>query len=115
MRAIKRRPSRFSCGLMASPVELLTMPSNSRFFSSIICSSTASAPRAPVRRIPVGRWWGVAVLLVGGHTEITAGLVRPIVMGTMLGEVERDYLEFSRPPYAVDPLDEQLVYCVRGD
>jgi len=27
----------------------------------------------------------------------------------MLGEVEAEYLEFSRPPYAVDPLDEQLV------
>ena len=27
----------------------------------------------------------------------------------MLSDVEKDYLEFSRPPYAVDPLDEQLV------
>jgi len=27
----------------------------------------------------------------------------------MLSEVKRDYLEFSRPPYAVDPLDEKLV------
>jgi HTH-type transcriptional regulator, sugar sensing transcriptional regulator len=27
----------------------------------------------------------------------------------MLGEVKREYLEFSRPPYAVDPLDEKLV------
>jgi len=28
---------------------------------------------------------------------------------SMLGGVEREFLEFSRPPYAVDPLDEQLV------
>ena len=28
---------------------------------------------------------------------------------SMLGAVEREFLEFSRPPYAVDPLDEQLV------
>jgi HTH-type transcriptional regulator, sugar sensing transcriptional regulator len=28
---------------------------------------------------------------------------------SMLGNVETEYLEFSRPPYAVDPLDEQLV------
>jgi sugar-specific transcriptional regulator TrmB len=28
---------------------------------------------------------------------------------SMLAAVEREYLEFSRPPYAVDPLDEQLV------
>src|SRR5208337_4157130 len=27
----------------------------------------------------------------------------------MLGEVRQEYLEFSRPPYAVDPLDEKLV------
>src|SRR5499426_801138 len=27
----------------------------------------------------------------------------------MLSEVKREYLEFSRPPYAVDPLEERLV------
>jgi len=27
----------------------------------------------------------------------------------MLNEVKNEYLEFSRPPYAVDPLDEKLV------
>src|ERR1700686_3989008 len=27
----------------------------------------------------------------------------------MLSEVKSEYLEFSRPPYAVDPLDEKLV------
>lgn len=31
----------------------------------------------------------------------------------MLADVEREYLEFSRPPYAVDPLDEQLVKQAR--
>jgi hypothetical protein len=31
----------------------------------------------------------------------------------MLADVQRDYLEFSRPPYAVDPLDEQLVKQAR--
>ena len=30
--------------------------------------------------------------LVGGHTEISAGLTRPIVIGAMLGEVDRDKL-----------------------
>jgi sugar-specific transcriptional regulator TrmB len=35
---------------------------------------------------------------------------------SMLAGVEHDYIEFSRPPYAVDPLDEQLVKqaCTRG-
>lgn len=32
----------------------------------------------------------------------------------MLGEVRHEYLEFSRPPYAVDPLDEQLVREARN-
>ena len=34
----------------------------------------------------------LGVALVGGHTEVTAGLPRPIVTGTMLGEVEKDRL-----------------------
>ncbi|HKZ04553.1 MAG TPA: AIR synthase family protein [Methylomirabilota bacterium] len=35
---------------------------------------------------------GLGVSLVGGHTEVTAGLARPIVIGTMLGEVGKDRL-----------------------
>jgi sugar-specific transcriptional regulator TrmB len=31
----------------------------------------------------------------------------------MLSDVKQEYLEFSRPPYAVDPLDEQLVKQAR--
>jgi sugar-specific transcriptional regulator TrmB len=32
----------------------------------------------------------------------------------MLSEVQREYVEFSRPPYAVDPLDEQVVKQARS-
>jgi sugar-specific transcriptional regulator TrmB len=32
----------------------------------------------------------------------------------MLRDVEHEYVEFSRPPYAVDPLDEQLVRQARA-
>lgn len=32
----------------------------------------------------------------------------------MLRDVQREYVEFSRPPYAVDPLDEQLVRQARA-
>jgi sugar-specific transcriptional regulator TrmB len=32
----------------------------------------------------------------------------------MLSEVQREYVEFSRPPYAVDPLDEKLVRQARA-
>jgi HTH-type transcriptional regulator, sugar sensing transcriptional regulator len=31
----------------------------------------------------------------------------------MLSEVKHEYIEFSRPPYAVDPLDERLVHQAR--
>ena len=34
----------------------------------------------------------IGVSLVGGHTEITYGLTRPIVVGQMLGEVDKDRL-----------------------
>jgi hydrogenase maturation factor len=42
----------------------------------------------------------LAVTLVGGHTEITSGIARPIVVGHMLGEVEKTKLirkESQRP------------------
>lgn len=42
----------------------------------------------------------LGVVLCGGHTEITAGLDRPIVIGQMLGEVEKEKLivpEQARP------------------
>ena len=34
----------------------------------------------------------LSVSLIGGHSEVTQGIDRPIVMGTMLGEVDRDRL-----------------------
>lgn len=41
--------------------------------------------------------------IVGDPTQIAAHY------RSMLESVERSYVEFSRPPYAVDPLDERLV------
>jgi hydrogenase maturation factor len=38
----------------------------------------------------------IGVSVVGGHTEITAGLARPILCGTLLGEVPRDQLVTPR-------------------
>ncbi|QDA31662.1 hydrogenase [Thermococcus indicus] len=37
----------------------------------------------------------LGVAIVGGHTEVTPGLDRPIVVGTMLGEVQREKLVTS--------------------
>lgn len=35
---------------------------------------------------------GLGITLVGGHTEITYGLNRPILMGTLMGEVDKAHL-----------------------
>ena len=44
------------------------------------------------------------ITLCGGHTEITYGLDRPIVIGQMLGEVEKDKLIVSSGAQAGDDL-----------
>jgi hydrogenase expression/formation protein HypE len=38
----------------------------------------------------------IGVALVGGHTEITSGLRRPVLVGTLIGEVRRDRLVTPR-------------------
>ncbi|MEJ2700745.1 MAG: AIR synthase related protein [Desulfuromonadales bacterium] len=38
----------------------------------------------------------IGVTLIGGHSEVTHGLQRPIVAGTMVGEVDRDKLVTPR-------------------
>ncbi|ASJ02669.1 hydrogenase [Thermococcus profundus] len=46
----------------------------------------------------------IGVSVVGGHTEVTPGLNRPIVIGTMLGEVEKEKLvrsDGARPGDAI--------------
>jgi hydrogenase maturation factor len=46
----------------------------------------------------------IGVTLVGGHTEITFGLPRPIVAGVMLGEVDREKLITPKGARAGDAL-----------
>jgi hydrogenase maturation factor len=46
----------------------------------------------------------LGVVVIGGHTEITAGLDRPIAIGTMIGEVSRDKLISPRGARAGDHL-----------
>jgi hydrogenase maturation factor len=46
----------------------------------------------------------LGISLVGGHTEITAGLDRPILVGQMLGEVEKDRLVCNRNARAGDAI-----------
>lgn len=49
---------------------------------------------------------GMKVTLVGGHTEITSGLERPIVVGTMVGVVSREALV---TPLGASPGDRLLL------
>ncbi|MFQ5956931.1 MAG: AIR synthase-related protein, partial [Candidatus Brocadiales bacterium] len=46
----------------------------------------------------------LGIALCGGHTEITAGLDRPIVVGQMLGEVEKDRLVLKTNARAGDDI-----------
>ena len=38
------------------------------------------------------------ISLIGGHTEITYGLARPILIGTLIGEVARERLSHHKEP-----------------
>lgn len=46
----------------------------------------------------------LGVALIGGHTEITVGLDRPVVVGQMLGEVEKDRLVLKTNARAGDDI-----------
>jgi hydrogenase maturation factor len=63
------------------------------FMATVLLPEDGSRPlaRAIFRQL-VEACRGLNVELVGGHTEITIGLERPIVAGVMLGEVERERL-----------------------
>jgi len=63
------------------------------FLATVLLPEDASASLAEsVFDQLVGTCGDLGIELVGGHTEITLGLTRPIVVGAMLGEVERDRL-----------------------
>lgn len=46
----------------------------------------------------------LGIALIGGHSEITFGLDRPVVMGTLIGEVSRDRLVTPRGAAPADRL-----------
>ncbi|MBN1201205.1 MAG: AIR synthase family protein [Anaerolineae bacterium] len=54
-------------------------------------SATADMGRAVFMQIAEA-CRAINVAVIGGHTEITYGLDRPVVMGCMLGEVDKDHL-----------------------
>lgn len=63
-----------------------------RWFLATLLLPEGSATESQVETLFAELAEGCAALgasLVGGHTEVTAGLPRPIVVGAMLGEVEK--------------------------
>lgn len=70
-----------------------------RWFLCTLLLPEGRADRAMVDKIfeqIVGACEEIGAALVGGHTEITYGLDRPILVGSMLGEVERERLVTTR-------------------
>jgi hydrogenase maturation factor len=66
-----------------------------RWFLATLLLPQGGTDEAAVTRLFQGLTAACAelkVALVGGHTEVTHGLDRPIVVGTMLGEVAKDKL-----------------------
>jgi hydrogenase maturation factor len=66
-----------------------------RWFLATVLLPEARASAAQVEALFAelgGACQELGVSLIGGHTEVTAGLPRPIVVGAMLGEVARERL-----------------------
>ncbi len=88
-----------------------------RWFIATVLLPEGKSDRALVERIfeqlhTAGHALGVS--LVGGHTEITHGLDRPIVVGAMLGEVAPERLVRSDGARPGDALILTKGICVEG-
>jgi len=83
--------------------DIATLGATPRWFLATLLLPDGRATRQMARRIfrdIVKTCRGLNIALCGGHTEITTGLPRPIVVGQMLGEVEKSQLvrkESQRP------------------
>jgi len=88
-----------------------------RWFMATLLLPEGKTDRALVNRIfeqvhSAGRQIGVSI--VGGHTEITHGLDRPIIVGAMLGEVAPEHLVRSDGAQPGDVLILTKGICVEG-
>ena len=75
--------------------DLATLGARPRWFLASLLLPERRTTRALVRRIfddILRACRGLGITLCGGHTEITGGLDRPVVVGQMLGEVEKGEL-----------------------
>ncbi len=62
-----------------------------RWLVATVLLSEGASPRLPqdIMRQTLDACAEIGVTLIGGHTEVTRGLDRPIVVGTMLGQVRK--------------------------
>jgi hydrogenase expression/formation protein HypE len=75
--------------------DIATAGGTPRYFLATILLPESDADRALISSILTqltGACEKIGISLIGGHTEVTGGLNRPIIAGTMLGEVARDGL-----------------------
>jgi hydrogenase expression/formation protein HypE len=85
--------------------DLATLGARPRWFLATVLLPEGSATKAlaeSILRQAVRACRSLGVALAGGHTEITAGLNRPIVIGLMLGEVAKSRLVRKRNQRAGD-------------
>jgi len=75
--------------------DIAVMGGRPRWFLATLLLPEGRAGEADVEAVfaqIAGACHEIGATLCGGHTEVTAGLARPIVVGAMLGQVERDRL-----------------------
>ena len=89
--------------------DVAAMGAEPRFFMATIIIPQEEATTSLVESIFASIYEAageLGITVCGGHTEITHGIDRPIVVGQMLGEVERDRLVRSS---GLEPNDEVLL------
>ncbi|MFQ5839441.1 MAG: AIR synthase family protein [Candidatus Methylomirabilales bacterium] len=87
--------------------DVATRGARPRWFLWSLLMPEGHADRALVERIfaqVAAACRAVGAVVVGGHTEITPGLPRPIAVGTMLGEVSKEQLVATTGAQAGDDL-----------
>jgi hydrogenase maturation factor len=99
--AIKSDPITFAVdeigwyALQVNANDIATSGAIPRWFLMTLLLPEAGATESDVEQIYMQVYQAcqeIGVSLIGGHTEITAGLDRPILAGTLIGEVERERL-----------------------
>ncbi len=74
--------------------DIASMGATPKWFQATILLPAGVATQKMAKKICVDiqkACLNIGVLLIGGHTEVTYDLTRPIVVGSMLGEVEKEH------------------------